>query len=85
MHMAAISWAYPEWPMFGLKEDALQFALSDLTGGRKIALATIIHSDGGGPRPAGTQMAFTERRMTGFLIRRMYRGGCRPSCQGSAS
>ncbi len=69
--MAATSWAYPEWPMFGLKEDALQFALSNLTGGRKIALATIIHSDGGGPRPAGTQMAFTDHRMTGFLS-----GGC---------
>ncbi|PDS78922.1 xanthine dehydrogenase [Rhizobium sp. L43] len=69
--MAPMSWAYPEWPMFGLKDDALQFALSNLTGGRKIALATIIHSDGGGPRPAGTQMAFTDRQMTGFLS-----GGC---------
>lgn len=69
--MAPTGWAYPEWPIFGLKEDALQFALSNLTGGRKIALATIIHSDGGGPRPAGTQMAFTDRRMMGFLS-----GGC---------
>lgn len=62
---------YPDWPMFGIREDVLQFALSHLTAGANVALATLIHTDGGSPRPPGTQMAFTDDNMTGF-----FSGGC---------
>lgn len=62
---------YPDWPMFGIREDVTQFALSYLTAGTQIALATLIHTEGGGPRAPGTQMAFSDDDMTGFLS-----GGC---------
>uniref|UniRef100_UPI003100FABB XdhC family protein n=1 Tax=Neorhizobium sp. EC2-8 TaxID=3129230 RepID=UPI003100FABB len=62
---------YPDWPMFGVREDVTQFALSHLTAGAPIAPATLIHTEGGGPRPTGTQMAFSDDNMTGFLS-----GGC---------
>lgn len=62
---------YPDWPMFGIRENVLQFALSHLTAGADVAIATLIHTDGGSPRPPGTQMAFTDDNMTGF-----FSGGC---------
>ena len=63
--------AYPDWPMFGIREHVMPFALSYLAAGTEVALATLIHTEGGAPRAPGTQMAFTHDDMTGF-----FSGGC---------
>jgi xanthine dehydrogenase accessory factor len=61
----------PEWPMFGLGDDARP-ALEEARAAMKpCALATIIALDGGGPRPVGTQMVIGEAVLSGFLS-----GGC---------
>ena len=61
----------PEWPTFGLAEDvrpALRQAHDD---GRPLTLATLVAVEGGGPRPAGTQMVFAEGIVAGY-----FSGGC---------
>ncbi|CAN7711071.1 XdhC family protein [Neorhizobium tomejilense] len=69
MFMTDTAAIYPDWPMFGIRENVLQFALAHLIAGADVAIATLIHTDGGSPRPPGTQMAFTDDNMTGFLSR----------------
>ncbi|HEY1425952.1 MAG TPA: XdhC family protein [Caulobacteraceae bacterium] len=61
----------PDWPMFGLGDDARPALARARAAGRPCALATIIALDGGGPRPVGTQMVVGEGILSGFLS-----GGC---------
>jgi xanthine dehydrogenase accessory factor len=61
----------PDWPMFGLGDDARPALAEARAAGRPAALATIIALDGGGPRPVGAQMVIGEGVLSGFLS-----GGC---------
>jgi xanthine dehydrogenase accessory factor len=61
----------PDWPLFGLGDDARPALANARAAGRPCALATIVALDGGGPRPVGTQMVVGEGILSGFLS-----GGC---------
>src|SRR5258706_588853 len=61
----------PEWPMFGLADDARPFLRTARERGMFAALATITALGGGGPRPVGTQMVISGDLVSGFLS-----GGC---------
>ena len=66
-----MSLTLPEWPMFGLAEDIRPALRTAITAGQASALVTLFAVEGGGPRPPGTQMLFTEAAVCGFLS-----GGC---------
>jgi xanthine dehydrogenase accessory factor len=57
--------------MFGLPEDVRPALRQARAAGRPLALATLVAVDGGGPRPAGTQMVFAEDIVCGY-----FSGGC---------
>jgi xanthine dehydrogenase accessory factor len=61
----------PDWPMFGLGDDARSALQAARQAGAPCALATIVGLDGGGPRPVGAQMVIGEDLLSGFLS-----GGC---------
>ena len=61
----------PEWPLFGLTEDIRPALRDAMDAGQACALVTLYALDGGGPRPLGAQMLFTETEVQGFLS-----GGC---------
>jgi xanthine dehydrogenase accessory factor len=61
----------PDWPMFGLGDDARPTLEAARAAGKPCVLATIVALDGGGPRPVGTQMVIGEGILSGFLS-----GGC---------
>ena len=61
----------PDWPMFGLGDDARPALEAARAANRPCALATIVGLDGGGPRPVGTQMVIGVGILSGFLS-----GGC---------
>ena len=61
----------PDWPLFGLGDDARPALAEARAAGRPCAVATITALDGGGPRPVGTQMVVGEGILSGFLS-----GGC---------
>jgi xanthine dehydrogenase accessory factor len=61
----------PEWPTFGLAEDVRPALRQARDSGRPLALATLVAVEGGGPRPAGTQMVFAEGIAAGY-----FSGGC---------
>jgi xanthine dehydrogenase accessory factor len=61
----------PDWPMFGLGDDARPALAEARARGEACALATIVALDGGGPRPVGAQMVIGEGVLSGFLS-----GGC---------
>ena len=61
----------PEWPMFGLSDDARPALAAARAAGEIAALATITGLDGGGPRPVGAQMVIADGVLSGFLS-----GGC---------
>jgi xanthine dehydrogenase accessory factor len=61
----------PDWPIFGLGDDARPALLAARRAGKACALATIVGLDGGGPRPVGAQMVIGEGLLSGFLS-----GGC---------
>jgi xanthine dehydrogenase accessory factor len=63
--------ALPDWPEFGLVDDVRLPLFAALARGEPAALATLFRLEGGGPRPVGTQMAFTAKATHGFLS-----GGC---------
>src|SRR5512147_2495649 len=63
--------ALPEWPMFGLGDDARPALKAAREAGKAAALATITALGGGGPRPVGTQMVVADGLVSGFLS-----GGC---------
>jgi xanthine dehydrogenase accessory factor len=61
----------PDWPMFGLGDDARPALAEARAAGKPCALATIIGLGGGGPRPVGAQMVIGDGLLSGFLS-----GGC---------
>lgn len=61
----------PEWPMFGLSDDARPALRRARDAGEAVALATLVGLDGGGPRPPGTQMVFSPLEVSGY-----FSGGC---------
>jgi xanthine dehydrogenase accessory factor len=61
----------PDWPMFGLGDDARPALAAARAAGKLCAVATIVALDGGGPRPIGTQMVVGDGILSGFLS-----GGC---------
>ena len=61
----------PDWPLFGLIDDARPALELARRSGAPAALATITALDGGGPRPVGTQMVIAPTGLSGFLS-----GGC---------
>jgi xanthine dehydrogenase accessory factor len=61
----------PDWPLFGLADDARPALAEARRRAEPCALATIVALDGGGPRPVGAQMVIGERVLSGFLS-----GGC---------
>lgn len=61
----------PEWPTFGLAEDVRPILAEARAAGRPMVLATLTALEGGGPRPAGTQMVFAEGLVAGY-----FSGGC---------
>jgi xanthine dehydrogenase accessory factor len=61
----------PDWPMFGLGDDARPALAEARAAGEPCALATIVALDGGGPRPVGAQMVIGDGILSGFLS-----GGC---------
>jgi xanthine dehydrogenase accessory factor len=61
----------PEWPLFGMAEDVRPALRQARDAGRPLALATLVSVEGGGPRPAGTQMVFAEQIAAGY-----FSGGC---------
>jgi xanthine dehydrogenase accessory factor len=61
----------PDWPMFGLGDDARPTLGEARAAGKPCALATITGLDGGGPRPVGAQMVIGDGLLCGFLS-----GGC---------
>jgi xanthine dehydrogenase accessory factor len=61
----------PEWPLFGMAEDVRPALREARAAARPLALATLVDVQGGGPRPAGTQMVFAEGIVAGY-----FSGGC---------
>ena len=61
----------PDWPLFGLADDARPALKGAMEAGEPAALATIVAMDSGGPRPVGTQMVLAPGGVSGFLS-----GGC---------
>jgi xanthine dehydrogenase accessory factor len=61
----------PDWPMFGLGDDARPALAAARAADKPCALITIVALDGGGPRPVGTQMVVGDGVLSGFLS-----GGC---------
>jgi xanthine dehydrogenase accessory factor len=60
----------PEWPLFGLTDD-VRPALRRARQAGPCVLATLVSVEGGGPRPAGTQMVFAPGIAAGY-----FSGGC---------
>jgi xanthine dehydrogenase accessory factor len=61
----------PQWPLFGLEDDVRPALRVAAAAGEPSALVTLYALGGGGPRPLGAQMLFTETAACGFLS-----GGC---------
>ena len=62
---------FPDWPMFGLTDDVRDSLAAERAAGQASALVTLIRTDGGSPRPPGSQMLVSSRTLSGFLS-----GGC---------
>lgn len=63
--------AWPAWPAYALVEDLLP-ALRDFALGGRVALATLVTTDGPSPRPVGSEMAIAaDGRVAGYVS-----GGC---------
>ncbi|MCR5873564.1 XdhC family protein [Phenylobacterium sp. J426] len=60
-----------EWPVFGLADDVRPALDAARAAGEACVLATLIAVEGGGPRPAGTQMVFAVGVVSGY-----FSGGC---------
>jgi len=61
----------PEWPLFGMTDDARPALRQARDAGKTAVLATLISVEGGGPRPEGTQMVFAPGIVAGY-----FSGGC---------
>jgi xanthine dehydrogenase accessory factor len=67
----SMRFSLPDWPMFGLAEDIRPALRAAMAAGRASALVTLHAVEGGGPRPPGAQMLFSDETAAGFLS-----GGC---------
>ena len=61
----------PDWPLFGMTDDVRPSMRLARAAGEFFALATLTAVEGGGPRPAGTQMVFAPGTTAGY-----FSGGC---------
>lgn len=61
----------PDWPDYGLADDIRPALRRAAEQGVPAVLVTLFAIEGGGPRPAGTQMLFAGGAISGFLS-----GGC---------
>ncbi len=61
----------PEWPLFGMTDDVRPALRQARDAGQACILATLVDVQGGGPRPAGTQMVFAPGITAGY-----FSGGC---------
>ncbi len=61
----------PEWPLFGMTGDVRPTLQGVREAGLACTLATLTAVEGGGPRPAGTQMIFAPGVTAGY-----FSGGC---------
>ena len=61
----------PEWPLFGMTDDARPALRQARDAGVPAVLATLTAVEGGGPRPEGTQMIFAPGVAAGY-----FSGGC---------
>ncbi len=61
----------PDWPLFGMTDDVRPALAATSAAGVPSALATLTKVEGGGPRPAGTQMVFADGVTAGY-----FSGGC---------
>lgn len=61
----------PDWPDFGLSDDARPALRLAALGETPLVLATLTAVEGGGPRPPGTQMVFADGVLSGY-----FSGGC---------
>lgn len=68
---ASTSEPLPDWPLYGWADDVRPAMAACVAAGEPFALATLIATDGGAPRPPGAQMLIGEGRLSGFLS-----GGC---------
>ena len=61
----------PQWPFFGMTDDVRPALRQARDAGSACVLATLTAVEGGGPRPAGTQMVFAPGITSGY-----FSGGC---------
>ena len=66
-----MTFTMPDWPMFGLSDDIRPTLKGVMAAGQPSALVTLYAVEGGGPRPPGAQMLFSDEAVSGFLS-----GGC---------
>lgn len=66
----------PEWPLFGMTDDARPALRQARDAGATAVLATLIEVEGGGPRPVGTQMVFAPQAPDGGIVAGYFSGGC---------
>src|SRR4249919_2441968 len=66
----------PEWPLFGMTDDARPALRQARDADKTAVLATLISVEGGGPRPAGTQMVFAAKGANGGIVAGYFSGGC---------
>ncbi len=66
----------PEWPDYGLLEDMRGPLFAALGKGQAVVLATLFRVEGGGPRPEGTQMVFTQQPDGALEVHGFMSGGC---------
>jgi len=66
----------PDWPDYGLLEDMRGPLFAALRAGRVVVLATLFRVEGGGPRPEGTQMVFSQPSDGPLEVHGFMSGGC---------
>jgi xanthine dehydrogenase accessory factor len=71
-----ISSRLPDWPDYGLLDDVRGPLFAALAQGRPAVLATLVRVEGGGPRPPGAQMLFTDDGQGAMAAHGFLSGGC---------
>ena len=66
----------PDWPDYGLLDDVREPLFAALALGHPAVLATLVRVEGGGPRPPGAQMLFTDDGEGGMAAHGFLSGGC---------
>ncbi|WP_199914371.1 XdhC family protein, partial [Xanthomonas fragariae] len=64
--------AWPAWPSYALHDDLLPTLTAWYRAGQRVAIATLIDTQGSSPRPLGSEMAISaDGRVAGYVS-----GGC---------